>query len=613
MLKSTLHLIFYCRIPIRICLFTIMMCFFSFLLNANTYCPLVFFDHLKVYKKNILSKAGKLKAESLADYGIAYSEIRKKRKFTEHSELMLLHSVQKNPFADTPLQLLLTIWNYKLEYDKIQKFLLPLAKQHPDAFSINLAVANQYIKQKKDKDALNLLLKSFNSIDLSRKNLIIQDKFIKIILAISNLYLKLDNVDEGEAFWDKVLSHKALANSLLVCNGAIEFFAEYADKGPDGFFAGWSKRRYLSKLNNNINAFEKLWSTNNKFNTLTLRLVLKVFKQYNRFEDGERILLLTLLRNPKNSAAMLLLADYYFDFKYYMLSELTWQKIINSDYYPNAGILWKYIHSSDEADFYFQLGNAAFYAEDYIEAIRAYKWYLLLHPKSVSAKFKLGLVYMQLFDYSEAINIFSKISNLPDAAFYAALSALYLQDFKLAYHFFDLAEQNAIKLKMKEFLDINFYLQFAIAADKSNNFDRAESILIKLFNENPSNSEICNFLAYLWIEKNVNLQKAKILINRAIKKEPDNSAYLDTMAWLYYKLKNFQSAKKFILKAIDADKILPDAVIYEHAGDIFFALDNKTLANFYWLKALNVYSDDIDTDALKDKIDLLNHSELKDN
>ena len=612
MLKNTLFLIIYCRIPMRICII-IVMCFFSCLLKANTYCPLSFFDDLKVYKKNILTKSGRLKAESFAEYGIAYSEIRKKRKFTEHSESMLLQSVQKNPYADTPLQLLLTIWNYKLEYDNIQKFLLPIAQKHPDAFSINLVVGNQYIKQKKDKDALTLLLKSFNSADLSSKDLILQEKITKIILAISNLYLKLDNVDDGEAFWDKVLSHKIFANSLLIRNGAIEFFAQYADKGPDGFFAGWSKRRYLSKLNDNINAFEKLWYANTKFNTLILRSVLKVFKQYNRFEDGEQLLLFTLLRNPKNSAAMLLLADYYYDFKYYTLAELAWQKIINSDYYPNAGLLWKYIHSRDEADFYFQLGNAAFYAEDYTEAIRAYKWYILLHPKSVPAKFKLGLVYMQLFDYSNAINTFSKISHLPDAAFYAALSALYIQDFKLAYHFFDLAESNALKLKMKNFLDINFYLQFAIVADKSNNFDKAESILIKLFNENPKNSEICNFLAYLWVEKGINLKKAKVLINRALKKEPDNSAYLDTMAWLNYKTKNFQSAKKYIIKAINADKVLPDAVIYEHAGDIFFALDDKKLANYYWLKALSVYSDEIDTDALKDKIDSLNHSELNDN
>jgi tetratricopeptide (TPR) repeat protein len=610
MLKNTLHFVYKRSIIYQICLWIILVYFLLFPLYSNTYCPIDFFNNLKIYKKNILSKAGKLRAEALAEYGNAYSEIRKKRKFTEESESKLLHSLQANPYAETPLKLLLAIWSYKLQYENIEKYLLPLAEKHPKAFALNLRVSNYLIEQKKYKKALSLLLKSFNHPDLSSANTTKIEKLVEVTLAISKLYLKINNVEQGEEFWDNVLSHKVLSQLLLIRIAAVEFFAEYADKGPDGFFAGWSKRRYKRKMNENILIFEKLWNKNKMSNALVLRPILKVFKRYNMFENGENLLLFTLLRNPYNSTAILLLAKYYYDFKLYMMSELTWQKIINSNYYPNAGLLWKYIVGRDEADFYFQLGNAAFYAEDYKEALRAFNWYLLLHPDSMRVKFKLGLVYMKYFDYSNARNAFRKIKDVPSAAYYAGLCSLYLMDFPEAYDFFVKAEKDALKLKMKDFLNERFYLHFAVAADKSKNYEKAENILINLFNKSPYAPEICNFLAYLWIEKGINLDKAEIIIKRALKKDPKNVAYLDTYAWLFYKLKKYKKAKTYILKAIKFKHELSDAVIYEHAGDIFAAIGENSKAIKYWVLALSIYSDEIDSDALKDKIDYLKDSQL---
>jgi len=45
-----------------------------------------------------------------------------------------------------------------------------------------------------------------------------------------------------------------------------------------------------------------------------------------------------------------------------------------------------------------------------------------------------------------------------------------------------------------------------------------------------------NYLGYMWAERGVNLPKARELIEKAVKLEPKNAAYLDSLAWVIYKL-----------------------------------------------------------------------------
>ena len=75
----------------------------------------------------------------------------------------------------------------------------------------------------------------------------------------------------------------------------------------------------------------------------------------------------------------------------------------------------------------------------------------------------------------------------------------------------------------------------------------------------------------------------------------------DSYAWVLFKLKRYEEAKKEILRALELLGDDADATIADHAGDIFLALGDKAAARSYWEKALTL-DGDVDFDAIERKI-----------
>lgn len=96
-----------------------------------------------------------------------------------------------------------------------------------------------------------------------------------------------------------------------------------------------------------------------------------------------------------------------------------------------------------------------------------------------------------------------------------------------------------------------------------------------------------NNYAYYLAENNDSLEKALKLSALTIKNEAKNYIYLDTYAWIQYKLKNYRDAKKFIIKALKngGDK---EADIIKHSGDIYFCLGKIENSNKQWEKAIKL-------------------------
>jgi len=131
--------------------------------------------------------------------------------------------------------------------------------------------------------------------------------------------------------------------------------------------------------------------------------------------------------------------------------------------------------------------------------------------------------------------------------------------------------------------------------------DKAAEILKLLVEKNPDNPTYHNDLGYIWADNDLNLDEAEMLIRKAIEIErglrkkiknlkpdfdKDNSAYLDSLAWVLYKKKNYVEAKKLLLEAIK-DEEGQHIEILDHLGDIYIGLDEKTEAIKVWKKALS--------------------------
>ena len=102
-----------------------------------------------------------------------------------------------------------------------------------------------------------------------------------------------------------------------------------------------------------------------------------------------------------------------------------------------------------------------------------------------------------------------------------------------------------------------------------------------------------NNYAYYLSEKGVRLDDAERMSFLTIKAEPKNATYLDTYAWILFMEKRYDEAKTYIDQTLENDST-PSAVLFEHAGDIYYHVGDKEKALEYWQEAIE--QDDVSDD-----------------
>ncbi len=99
------------------------------------------------------------------------------------------------------------------------------------------------------------------------------------------------------------------------------------------------------------------------------------------------------------------------------------------------------------------------------------------------------------------------------------------------------------------------------------------------------NTSVLNNYAYYLSLEGRNLERALTMITRTLALSEKNSTYLDTMAWVLYKLGRYDEAKKYMQQALSLDRD-QSAELAMHYGDILHALGEDFMAKTYWRKAL---------------------------
>ena len=114
----------------------------------------------------------------------------------------------------------------------------------------------------------------------------------------------------------------------------------------------------------------------------------------------------------------------------------------------------------------------------------------------------------------------------------------------------------------------------------------------------PQNALINNNYAYSLSERDLQLDRALLMIEIAMTADSSNSSYLDTYGWIFFKLAEYDKAYFYIKKAIDVDGD-DNAVLLEHLGDVLYMQGKKEEALNYWNKALDL---DSGNELLKNKV-----------
>ncbi|RPH35790.1 tetratricopeptide repeat protein, partial [bacterium] len=145
--------------------------------------------------------------------------------------------------------------------------------------------------------------------------------------------------------------------------------------------------------------------------------------------------------------------------------------------------------------------------------------------------------------------------------------------------------------------DVDAISQLAVVYEALKRFDETDSLYEEALRLDPANHLVLNNYSYSLAERDIQLDRARDMAEKAVAAKPDNASYLDTMGWIYFRLGEYKEAAEYVRRAIEKGEV--SAVVYEHLGDIYYKMDNKTGALEQWNIALQL---DENNRELRDKI-----------
>ncbi|MDR1164536.1 MAG: tetratricopeptide repeat protein [Deltaproteobacteria bacterium] len=145
------------------------------------------------------------------------------------------------------------------------------------------------------------------------------------------------------------------------------------------------------------------------------------------------------------------------------------------------------------------------------------------------------------------------------------------------------------------------YFSLGAAEDKLGNKELCVAAMETAIELDPEFAEALNYLAYTWAEENAHLQEALALALKANALKPDNGYYLDTLAWVYYRLGDLKKALPLLERAARLSQ--EDPVIVEHLGDVLLKLGRGPEARRAFARALEVGHES--PESVRDKLNAI--------
>lgn len=183
------------------------------------------------------------------------------------------------------------------------------------------------------------------------------------------------------------------------------------------------------------------------------------------------------------------------------------------------------------------------------EALPHFRQVIALNPKLPDAYLMLGLTLLQASRHEDAVAVFREgLQRNPDSA--------------------------------------DFHFNLGTAYDKLGRFDELVSEMQEAIRLDPGHADALNYLGYTFAERDMRLEEAAGLIQRALVIKPQNGYYLDSLAWAYFKMGRLQEALEEMKQAV---AVVPDdPVFFEHLGEIYLTNNLPNDAREAWLRSLEL-------------------------
>jgi tetratricopeptide (TPR) repeat protein len=135
-------------------------------------------------------------------------------------------------------------------------------------------------------------------------------------------------------------------------------------------------------------------------------------------------------------------------------------------------------------------------------------------------------------------------------------------------------------------LNPDYYFDLGAALERSGRIDESYAAFDRVLAMDPEHAQSLNYLAYMWAERGLHLEKALAMSRSALQIDPENGSYLDTLGWIYFQMGKFDDAYRELRKAAEVEP--EESVILEHLGDAALKLNRPVEAAGYYRIALDL-------------------------
>ncbi len=467
-------------------------------------------------------------------------------------------------------------------------YLKKLKKKKLNFFDANLLLGINYFLERNYIKSINF----FNSIIQTKKF----SNFEKLIARSLLSYIKVfeNRLDDykiepniiPENYNNIDLINDAFINCYLDNKKAEQGFLRIINPNTLNFTRyNFFYINFLVSKNRSNEALKIAEKNNDIFNT---NLLLNQTKSWLKKGKINKIKKIFDCRNPNHliSEFLYLIANLYTSEKNYVLSNyyLNLSLHLNSDFLFNNTLL---------AENYFHLENYQDAKKVYLKfdsKDSIYAWH---------AKKRLVWIKSETEDNDSAIIFLNKSFNElenPTVENYYDL-ANYYKNFE--------KYKESIKYYTKVLHNINndhpLYSKIlhkrGMSYERLKLWEKSEDDLVHSLSIVPEEPYVLNYLAYSWLERNINLEKSIKMLKVAFNKKKEDPYIMDSLGWGMYLTGKYEEAEKLLQKA--ATLMPSDPIVNDHYADILWKLNKNLQANYFWNYVLNLKTTE---NEMKDKI-----------
>ena len=144
------------------------------------------------------------------------------------------------------------------------------------------------------------------------------------------------------------------------------------------------------------------------------------------------------------------------------------------------------------------------------------------------------------------------------------------------------------------------FFNIGIVHERTDNWNEAErnfNAALSIYEDQP---DVLNYLGYSYLDKDLDLNLAKELIEKAMSLKPNDPYIIDSMAWYYFKVGRYEEALSLLDYVID---MMPyDATINDHYADTLWKIGHKLQARYHWERAIELDTEGELKDQIKEKL-----------